>query len=258
MLKNKLITWNPQFYRNFPGFSSLLPVWQQWENRQENWPTVADYNRYRSPQAKALEFIRQIPGINYEKSIYFDLFIPTREGNWHDFFNNLTWLQFEKTKWTLVERSVQENAKIKQAPRNHLQNQLAHFDECGMVICANREDLLIKIRAHQWREFFTDPELTQNCEAFILGHGLYEKALNPFIGMTGKAILLFVEKDFLKGNSQDKINIIDTEIAKQISQSKQLVLQPFPLLGWPGWFKDNTNSDFFSNQYYFRPQAKRQ
>jgi hypothetical protein len=160
-------------------------------------------------------------------------------------------------KSAIVKRSCQESDKDEIKTRTSLQNTLAHIDECGVVICSNNIDIFEMIRLFEWKKLFCDTQnLISDCIPIIVGHGLLEKALNPYIGLTAKAIFLHVDKDFLDLDSQSQNKIIDKEIAEYILSvdfpHSPRSLQPFPLLGWPGWHQDNNDESFYENTNYFR------
>lgn len=232
------MNWDPFFYKRFQGFESVQ-FWEKLAHLYPQWPTIEDYNRLKNK----VGFIAQNPDIQYESQIYHHKQVPTRLHNWHDFFNNVTWLIWPKLKWALIE------ANIKEVKNNHLrtpmQNLLAHFDECGMVICSTEEDVFEDIKAHRWKKLFLDKNLLTHTHPFIVGHGLLEKGLNPYIGMTGKAIFMPVEKDFFTLSLKEKITFID---AQPLCLQK---LWPFPLLGWPGWYP-HQEEVFYDNAQYFR------
>lgn len=255
--------WNPFFYKDFLGYEPLILWWQQYESQfQDRWPSIQDYNawfQYQFPQ-NPLVFISQTVDSRYEQDVYLEKSIPTRYQNWHDFFNNVTWILYPKTKWALVERSFQENAsRTHPLQRTKRQNLLAHFDECGMVFCYDKATLIEDIQAFSWKKFFYETvNLSQHGWPMIFGHGLFEKAQNPYIGMTGKVMFLEVTADFFRLPIHERLKYIDLQLAKWILSAnfpeEPKALHPFPLLGWPKWHAQNHSAVFYDNQNYFRPR----
>lgn len=259
-LTSKNDIWNPYFYKRFAGFHPLLSLWQQAEKKFPVWPQIADYNQLKAFAYHAdffvvhpLKFVEQSKNSCYEQEISVQRQIPTRLKNWHDFFNNLTWLCWPRLKWALVTRSIQEKTT---SGRNHRQNLLAHFDECGLVICADEPHIFSLIQNFQWQRLFRQtPALLKHCLPVLIGHGLMEKLLNPFIGITAKVIFLKVSSDFFAWETSSQMQLIDEKLAQYIlgedlALSPQ-ALCPFPLLGWPNWYPKQ-DEIFFNNKNYFR------
>lgn len=265
---NKKDIWNPCFYKAFPGFASILPIWQFMEQNitWKDWPSIDCYNNlaricFEESLECKVEFQIQQPHMRYETYVNLKRIVPTRPYSWHDFFNNLSWLTWPRMKSAIVKRSCQESDKDEIKTRTSLQNTLAHFDECGVVICSNNLEIFEMIRLFEWKKLFCDTQnLISDCIPIIVGHGLLEKALNPYIGLTAKAIFLHVDKDFLDLDSQSQNKIIDKEIAEYILSAdfphSPRSLQPFPLLGWPGWHQDNNDESFYENTNYFRASRR--
>ncbi len=231
---------------------SLLPKFN--EKKQSHLPTVTQLNHYINAtnlNNKPLQFINQdeslpFKNLGYEERIFLHGLIATRAHNWHDFFNALAWLSFPKTKTTLNAIHYKEQSQQKNSMRSGRRDLLTLFDECGVIIQA-QEDIHQLIKDHQWYELFvTHKTLWKNGEIKIttFGHAMYEKYITPYIGMTAKA--LFLPKD----NSD-----CDYFIASKIANDELLInkgeLFALPVLGIPGWHR-NQDEDFYANQNYFR------
>jgi hypothetical protein len=262
---NKKDIWNPCFYKAFPGFASILPIWQSLEKttQLDDWPSIAAYNLLAKkffsniPLACKVEFQTQEPHMRYETYVNINRIVPTRSNSWHDFFNNLSWLTWPKMKTAIVKRTCQDSAKDEIKKRTSIQNTLAHFDECGIVICSDDSDIFNMIKSFAWKKLFIEKsDLISCCTPVIVGHGLLEKALNPYIGLTAKAVFMQVDKNFHQLNTQSQNLIIDNEMSKYILSPEfpnlPKALHPFPLLGWPRWYENNRNIDFYDNETYFR------
>lgn len=261
--------WNPSFYKDFLGYESLLPFWKSHEALfQCHFPVIEDYNALfrekalaeRLPSQYHVSFILQSIESRYEQAVFHQRVIPTRLENWHDFFNNMTWILYPKTKWAIIQRSHEENTKKSLVNvRSKRQNLLAHFDECGMVLCSDSPELFEDIKAFSWKKFFLETKLTSHVWPLIFGHGLMEKAVNPYIGMTGKAVLLPVNADFFSLAMSSRLTFIDEQLSAWILSadfpSEPKALHPFPLLGWPKWHARNTDATFYDNRDYFRPKV---
>ena len=91
---------------------------------------------------------------------------------------------------------------------------------------------------------------------YLFGHGLYEKALQPFVGLTGRCVILPVENGFLANSLFRQLEDLDSLLANHVSDANQFANTsdtiPLPLLGIPGWSSDNEMEDYYSSETYFR------
>lgn len=217
---------------------------------QKTQPELINLN---NQQIKFVEQALSFPNFEdgYEQRIFLKGEVQTRY-NWHDFFNALTWMRFPEIKKlvnSLQYRDFVSQHKLgKTKQRTLIQNQLAHFDECGVIVLSSSLHLLDMIKHHQWHElFWQNRNLVLDQMRFkIFGHALYEKALNPYIGFTGKAVL--IHTDDFKNFDQQAAKYIQSNL----SNIKNIVA-PLPILGIPGWWIDNINEQFYlGNTNYFR------
>lgn len=212
--------------------------------------------RLKNTNGKLIQFVGQGDSFEsfedgYEQRIYLKGEVQTRLDNWHDFFNAIIWMKLPEIKRVINGRHYYESLKQRQLGetknRNAVQNQLAHFDECGVVVISKSKELLDLLSNHCWSELFWDRrEQVQSDMYFeIFGHALYEKALNPYIGFTGKALLIY---------SNDFDNVSQKAAAHLIQKigNVENLLSPLPILGVPGWWQENKSLDFYKNSDYFR------
>jgi hypothetical protein len=91
---------------------------------------------------------------------------------------------------------------------------------------------------------------------FLFGHGLYEKTLQPYVGMTGQGLLLQVEQTFFAWPQPRQLVHLDGLLADYLSAPERCrstrELTPVPLLGVPGWAAENERAEFYDNTRYFR------
>lgn len=252
--------WDPHFYRKFAGYASILPLWEpEADSFTHQFPTPQDFNQLaHRHQVPDLQFVEQGAKMSYEQMIFQENTVPMRLDHWHDFFNNVTWLTFPRMKRALVEHYVHENNGDH---RTSMQNVLAHVDECGIVICSSNSDYFEMIQQHQWKTLFWESRfLIDECQPFIIGHGLLEKCLQPYIGITGKALFLKVASSFFQMPYTHQLTHIDQTIAERIIHQDfprtPRALSPFPFLGWPGWHEGNRCAAFYDNLDYFRPKSQ--
>lgn len=272
---------NQKWDANFASFSPIflpLMLWaEKFSSFKENWPTLEDYQALLSAlpepiltqSGKALNIVEQDgkPGHfsdHYAPRIYMSGEIQTRTENWHDFFQFLTWFMFPKTKAVInsihipaAKSRIEENVDL--GRRSPIENMLSLFDEGGAVILCSDDSLLQLIRDFKWKELFWQrrDELGDKLKLITFGHALYEKGLAPYVGMTANCILFNVHEELIQQTNQQQLDWIDTELAslfiKGNPYNKPKDLSPFPLLGLPGWDKNNESESFYDNTHYFRP-----
>ena len=198
----------------------------------------------------------------YEQIIFEQGVIPTRPDNWHDLFNGLIWLQFPKTKSLLNRLHVDDIQRNGLSPRSPQRNRITHFDECGIVLVTDNNEVTDALAEHQWeRAFVKSRELWGNgMTAFVFGHANLEMLLNPFIGLTGKWLHLHAPDDFSDWDYDSQLSWVDNALSKDIEDKNlfthQGCLRPIPLLGIPHWWDANCDPTFYDNQDYFRPKRK--
>ncbi len=260
-------TWLPEFWLRSPIFSDLEPLIQ--EEGWSDWPDCDALNRLWCPRArlgsgKRACFYPQsslpVDAAFYEEHIYATGEIPTREQNWHDFFNAMIWLQFPKTKSVLNAQHMSEIWELRTHKiRTRKRDAITLFDESGAIFVSASSSLLDALRAHEWKKVFWESRTNwwEHCAVFIFGHGLYEKILSPYIGMTANTIPVLMAADFFMCDRRSQIRWLDQYLSEQIATGRQLQtsmsLTPLPVLGVPGWWPDNDRECFYENQAYFRP-----
>jgi hypothetical protein len=260
-------TFNPYFYRDFPGYESLW-FWPSIAPHHRDWLKVEDYNAltkeiYRDvPLDCQVAFTEQQSESFYEWQIFQERLVPTRNQSWHDFFNNLTWLTWPRLKSALIKRLCEDSLSTgnPSRARSPLQNCLTQLDEFGAVICCDDEELISHIKNFQWQTLFLTPDLLEHCQCTLIGHGLFEKLLNPFIGLTAKAIILQVKSDYFRLPYPEQLSFVDKALAQYLLSETfpkaSKALQPFPILGWPTWHA-NQDEAFYANKRYFREKGER-
>lgn len=252
--------WRPHFYKDFAGFYTVEPFWKTVaQSFLERFPTIEDYNSLKG--SLGFNFVVQKHDMQYLREITESHQIPTRLNSWHDFFNNLSWIIWPRMKTAIIKKFSFTKDVVSKNGRTPLQNWLTHFDECGVVLCCDREELFHTLKRHEWKKFFLDnKDLTKQCEMYIIGHGMLEKSLSPYIGMTGKAVFLNVSNSFFSLSYKEKMQFVDDKMADFIvtlnDSSPLKPLLPFPLLGWPGIWPGNEKEEFFANRAYFRTQKE--
>lgn len=203
----------------------------------------------------------------YEQIIFDTKQIPTRS-NPHDFFNGLIWCQFPITKQILNANHIKEIISCGSTNRNSTRDKLTHFDECGIVLFTTQMKLEGQLRNHQWQDLFVGNTAKWHKKTLpiIFGHALWEMLLNPFIGLTAKALVINVSEEVMK-DLQASIYTkhfyadCDQILSQFIHSEKVLELKkpwsPLPLLGVPNWSPFEQTQSFYDNQQYFMPKRQK-
>lgn len=246
------------------GASSLFWPVQDWlavlhdAPASESLRTLAAQHPVALPDGRLLRFVPpQADGMPYECRVWERGEVETRPDNWHDFFNALVWLSFPETKRAITAAHV---AAMQPAgeQRNLRRDALTHFDECGIVVVASDPTLLDLLRGFQWQSLFVErrQDVIDKMRFVIFGHATYEALLNPFRGLTAKAILLPVMPAFLAQDAGQLLSAVDAKVAPILAGdtfTRPRDFQPLPLLGIPGVTPDNENPAYYADTRQFRP-----
>ncbi|TSA40753.1 MAG: DUF3025 domain-containing protein [Betaproteobacteria bacterium] len=254
-------TWQADFLDRSPMLAPLRfagahlrgAAWPTLEALQPVHPiaTVSGLTLRFVPQgAKPASFEEQ-----YEPRIHLRGEVQTRTENWHDLFNALAWLAFPRAKATITDRHY--HAALTQAAgqnRHPARHALTLFDESGVAVACADPELTQLLRDFQWQELFWQrrEEVQRSMKFFVFGHSLYEKALTPYLGLTGHGLVLAVEEGFFAAASEQQQAELDRLLATRLGDPASLRYTPVPLLGVPGWWDANQAADFYDNTAYFR------
>jgi hypothetical protein len=233
-----------------------------------DWPDVSAYDVWASGLARAAGrplLYRDVGRATvlarggYDSFIAETGLIPTRSRSWHDFFNACIWSQLPRAKLAvhaaqLEECSLRRRAGHPGAGRTRRQDWLTHFDECGVVVVSDRQDLLDRIATLAWHELFVDGRASFARHAVVVcfGHGTLEALREPYPGLMGKALLHHVPEGALPSSAEEARAPLDDWLAAALSARALPRLHALPVLGLPGWHAANENVSFYDNAEYFR------
>lgn len=195
----------------------------------------------------------------FEPRAYLSGEVMVRPMNWHDLFNALVWITYPTTKAVINARHYSELTSQADSRRSATGDALTIFDEDGLVVLSSDRDLIDLLRKFQWKQLFWERrnELRESARFLIFGHAMYEKARDPFIGMTGKALLFCVPEETIRLQTCQLNAAVDQLVAGYVRDSGKLTrgreLAPLPVLGVPGWWPQNESAAFYDNTAYFRP-----
>lgn len=197
----------------------------------------------------------------YEVRIFETGEVQTRADNWHDLFNALVWLAFPKTKAVLNRHHYEQiGARPAERQRGTARDVLTLFDEGGVVVGSADVTLPALLRDFKWKElFWTRRDDVRRCMRFLVfGHAIYEKALEPFKGVTAKALIVDVAPELLDASTERQLAELDDRAARYFSGTQALAstrtLSPLPVLGIPGWEPANERQDYYDDMSQFRPR----
>ena len=240
---------------SFPGLSKLNVLLDEYAppiTVQSGMPL-----RFVPQEQGRLPFVAQ-----YEPRCYLNGEVQTRENNWHDLFNALVWMAFPKAKAAINARHYQAMVAARNngaGIRDRARDMLTLLDESGvLVVCADTE-LAVLLKEFKWKELFWQrrEQVGMHMGFYLFGHSLFEKALQPYIGLTGHGLLLTVTKGFFSWPLGRRLTHLDERLAEYLAVSENCVssreLTPVPLLGIPDWADGNNKPDFYDNCGYFRP-----
>ena len=260
--------WDPLFAARSPLFEPLRRIGSDLPGSA--WPTRAELTTLArncdrpvvNDNGRAIEFCppasrHRSVGV-YEQRIATEGAVEHRDASWHDLFNALVWMTFPCAKAALNRRHVTELPRQSEGQRSSVRDALTQLDEDGLVVVSERADLLSLLRGFRWRELFWNrrSDVLSAMRWFVLGHAQYEKALQPFVGMTAKALTICVEPGFGTLAYAHQLEHVDRVSAHLISQPEALhapsSLAPVPVLGIPGWSPQSAHESFYEDHSYFR------
>lgn len=205
-------------------------------------------------------------GPAYEQHIHATGEVPTRPGDWHDFFNALTWCVWPRSKSVCNRLHLREQADRAAAGlsgRGPLRDALTQFDECGIVVVSTDPEIPALLAAHAWEEAFWQrrARLLESTRFMIFGHGSWEQLRAPFFGLCAKALYRVVDVAWLTLPSAERQRETDVWLAGRLGESRPAFgksdLSPLPLLGIPGVTPDNARRDYYLDRGQFRPRRRR-
>jgi Protein of unknown function (DUF3025) len=229
-----------------PIFDSI----REWIGRISDAPTLEVLNflseerNLKSESGKSIRFVP--PSASdpyYEVHLYETGRVQTRPDSKHDLFNALAWLAFPKTKARINAMHAAE-IPSEGGKRGRLRDMLTIFDEGGAIVVGSGEIERL-VREARWRELFV--ERHRDFRIVVIGHAVLEQALQlsarPRLGLTCKVLFADPTRD------------LDAQAADWLATrgTSPRDLPPLPVLGYPGWFPGNGQSDFYSDERYFRP-----
>lgn len=264
--------WNPVGLLKSPIFTPLHPLLHSLQTGI--FPGLKDLNRLLLPPYPVisvqagypLQFVPQAQGrmgfeAQYEPRCYLSGEVQTRPENWHDLFNAMVWLTYPKSKAAINTRhyhALKNNLDTSNSQRGKVRDMATLLDESGVIIACSNPALIELLKTFQWKELFWHrrDQVRQEMGFYIFGHGLYEKALQPYVGMTGQGLILQVAADFFEHDLPRQLSELDQRLAEYLDHDGNCLtpraLHPVPILGVPGWVEGNEEATYYDDTTYFR------
>ncbi len=258
--------WNRWELLATPAFATLAPLIEQLP--EDYFPTLAQLNRMCDEREVVsgggvpVEFVPQEGKSEepYETRVYTRGKVLTRSNNWHDLFNALVWITFPRSKAALnrhhyKEMLVHQGAGKRGTPRDVL----TLFDEGGVIVTCGEPALGTLLREFKWKALFWQrrEEVVATMRFYVFGHSIYEKALQPYKGITAKTVIFDVPARELERPLPQQLATLDARLAKYFSEPQALAATeayaPLPVLGIPGWDADNADERYYDDTQQFRP-----
>jgi len=219
----------------------------------------------RSGGGKRLTFVpaSEIPGLEYERHIYENGQVSTRENNWHDLFNALVWCRLPRLKAALNAMHYSHLHEAHAGRRGPLRDALTLLDESGVILLARDHELAQALAERDWAGAFERcaNAWSDDVVTIVCGHGLLEKFLQPYKSMTAHGLLCRYGSFGPDGHAGDPFDAVDADLARVLSEDVLLTgpdaLSPLPLMGIPGWWPLGAQDRaFYADEKVFRPAPR--
>jgi hypothetical protein len=226
-------------------------------------------SQVKTSRGAVVRFVPPRPHTDREKRSY-ELHIAatgeveTRHDNWHDLFNALVWITYPKAKAAINAQHaviLSERGEPEALRRGPERDALTVFDEGGVIVASSSPAMTRLIVDFEWKELFWHrrDELLATTRFLAFGHALYEKALDPFIGMVAKTVFVPVDARFASLPVEGQVAIADDSLARHFADranfAKAKLMAPMPVLGIPGWHASTADESFYDDPLHFRKQA---
>lgn len=199
----------------------------------------------------------------YEAHIHATGEVPTRPGDWHDFFNALAWCVWPRTKAACNTLHIEELRAREAAGlpgRGRRRDALTQFDECGVVVVSADPEIPALLAAHAWEEVFwrRREALRRSTRFLVFGHATWDQLRAPFFGLCAKVLPRVVEPAWFALDAGMRQAETDRWLAGHLRGPAGITaprdLSPLPLLGIPGVTPDSERADYYRDTRQFRPR----
>lgn len=191
----------------------------------------------------------------YEQHIATTGEVETRPDNWHDFFNALAWITYPRAKATINAQHaaiLEEGGEAEAKHRSPARDALTVFDEGGVIVATDDRALTQLIVDFEWKDLFwrRRAELEARARFLAFGHALFEKGLDPYIGMVAKTVFVDSVADTACAD-----RLLAAHFADRSRFRSAKAMAPMPVLGVPGWHPGNSSEAFYDDAKHFRGKS---
>ena len=181
--------------------------------------------------------------------------VETRADNWHDFFNALAWITYPRAKAAINAQHaaiLEERGDAEAKRRGPERDALTLFDEGGVIVATDDASLTRLIVDFEWKELFwrRRAELEEGMRFFAFGHALFEKAVEPYLGIVAKTLFVPFAAD---ANAADRL--VAAHFSDRANFPRPKAMAPMPVLGVPGWHPDTGRETFYDDPSHFRAKT---
>jgi len=220
--------------------------WLAGERSLERLNAFAEKRGLKTESGRPVRFVA--PGerdATYEIRVYETGRVETRPDSLHDYFNALAWLAFPLAKARLNAMHAAEIPR-ERGRRGRLRDLLTIFDEGGAIVQCEDAALLSLLQNFEWKKLFWEnrERVANAMRIVVFGHAVLEKALEPWPGVTCKAILV--------GNDARPDRAARDWLAGLAADASPRLMPPLPVFGFPGWHAENARAGFYDDARYFR------
>ena len=233
----------------------------------DGWPSHADLTAAAAGVAtfrrKPVAFVAPRGHTERERR-YYELHIAetgeveTRAENWHDLFNALVWIAFPRAKAAINAQHaaiLEERGESEAKRRGPERDALTLFDEGGVAVVADDPRIFRRIVDFAWKDLFWHrrDELERHARFVAFGHALFEKGLEPHLGMVAKTVFLAADR---LPHDDALVESVDLSLAAHFEDRSRFAspkrMAPMPVLGVPGWHAGTCYETFYDDPHHFR------
>jgi hypothetical protein len=192
--------------------------------------------------------------------------VGTRPQNWHDLLNALVWMTFPAAKAQINAQHaamLKDGGEAEAKHRSPERDALTLFDEGGVAVASSSPELMRLIIDFEWKQLFWSrrAQLAGKMRFFGFGHGMYEQALNPYIGMVAKTVFVPASEVFFSLPLAGQLAQVDALLADHFTDRSLFrsprMMAPMPVLGVPGWYPPSEIESFYDDPVHFRSKGPR-
>lgn len=264
-----IVAATPADYADRPLYAPIAPMLRRFPDGLPDLATLQRLLEASAPQAvsgggRPVRFVPPDDALPaYEARIHASGEVPTRAGDWHDFFNALAWCVWPLAKSACNALHVRELAAREVAGlpgRGSRRDALTQFDECGIVVVTADAEIPALLAAHTWEAVFWQRRaaLRETTRFLVFGHGSWDQLRQPFFGLCAKAIHRVVDPAWLRLPAAERQTETDAWLAAQLAATLPTLtpraFSPLPLLGIPGVTPDSEQADYYRDTRQFRPR----